>query len=310
MRVFVTGASGFIGSAVVRELIGAGHQVLGLARSDASEAAIKAAGAEVHRGDLADLDGLSRLAESAEGVVHAGYNHDFFHDPSVQDFMAAFVAAAEADRRAIGAFGRVLAGSDRPLVFASGAAGLVSDRIATEEDGGDVEAGPLGVRRLTEQIALAMASEGVRVSSMRLPPTVHGDGDRGFVPGLIQIARARGVSAYVGEGLNRWPAVHKLDAASLFRLALEKAPAGTRLHPIAEEGVTIREVADVIGRKLNLPVASIPAEAAGEHFGRLAFVIGMDCPTSSRLTRERLGWNPTRRTLIEDLEQGTYFDNQ
>jgi nucleoside-diphosphate-sugar epimerase len=307
MRVFVTGATGFIGSAIVRELMGAGHRVLGLARSDVSAAALEAVGADVHRGSLEDLDSLKRGAEASDGVIHAGYNHDFFRDPSAGDFLALFLAAAEADRRAIETLGQALAGSDRPLVVTSGTATLAPNRLGTEADGSD-SASVASVRGASEEIVLAMVSRGVRASVIRLPPTVHGDGDHGFVPGLIQTARAKGVSGYVGEGSNRWPAVHRLDAAVLYRLALEGAPAGSRLHGVAEEGVPLRQIATTIGRHLNVPAVSVPSEAAGGHFGPLAFVIGLDNPTSSRLTQELLGWSPTRPDLIQDLEQGTYFD--
>lgn len=305
MRVFVTGATGFIGSAIVNELTGAGHHVVGLARSDASAAALEAKGVAVQRGPLEDLDSLKRGAQASDGVIHAGYNHDWLH-AAEGDFFALFMAAAEADRRAIEAMGEVLAGSNRPLVITSGLLGLTPGRLGTEDDAGD----PASPRNASEVVTLAMAGTGVRSSVVRLPPSVHGDGDKGFVPGLIGIARAKGTSAYVGDGSNRWPAVHRLDAAVLFRLALEKAAAGSRLHGSAEEGVPFRDIAIAIGKNLNLPIVSVPAEEADEHFGRMGRFVAMDAPNSSRLTRERLGWNPTHRTLLQDLEQGTYFEQQ
>lgn len=302
MKVFVTGATGFIGSAIVKELLGAGHQVLGLARSDASAASLAAGGAEVLRGDLKDLDSLKSGADAAGGVIHAGYDHDWMHAAD-DEFFSRFMAAAETDRRAIEAMGSALTGSDRPLVITSGLLGLAPGRIGTENDAGDPET----PRRPSEGLTLSLAAHGVRGSVVRLPPSVHGDGDHGFVPALIGIARAKGASGYVADGANRWPAVHRLDAAQLFRLALEKAPAGSRLHGSAEEGIAFRDIAGAIGKQLNLPVVSVPNEKAEQHFGRMARFVSMDAPNSSRITRERLGWRPTQRTLIEDLELGTYF---
>jgi nucleoside-diphosphate-sugar epimerase len=295
MRVFVTGATGFIGSAVVAELTKAGHQVLGLARSDAAAVWLARAGAEVHRGSLDDPDSLARGAAEADGVIHLAYNHDFSQIP----------AAAATDRRAIEAIGAALAGSGRPFVVACGMMFSTPGRPGTEEDAAD----PNGrhPRIPNEGLALAWASRGVRASVVRLAPSVHGDGDHGLVPILIDIARNKGGSAYVGDGSNRWSAVHRLDAASLFRLALERAPAGTRLHGAGEEGVPIRDVATVIGRRLNLPVVSRTPEEAAEHFGWMAHFIGADMPASSAYTRERFGWRPTQVRLIADLENGTYF---
>jgi len=293
MKVFVTGASGFVGSAVVRELLGAGHQVVGLARSDASAASIAAAGAEVLRGSLDDLDSLRSGAAAADGVIHTAYIHNF---PN-------FAASAEADRRAIEALGAALAGSDRPFVVTGGSGGLAPGRLATEED-----TVPAGMPRVSEQLGLSLAAQGVRVSIMRLPTSVHGEGDHGFVPRLITIAREKGVSAYPGDGSNRWPAVHRIDAARLYRLALETAPTGSRLHPIGDEGVPTREIAEVIGRHLSLPVVALPAEQAGEHFGWLAAFFALDIPVSSTLTRQRFGWQPTQPGLIADLEEGHYFN--
>ncbi|HLW70773.1 MAG TPA: SDR family oxidoreductase [Candidatus Binataceae bacterium] len=309
MRVFVTGATGFIGSAIVSELIGAGHRVLGLARSDAAAASLKAVGAEVHRGALDDPDSLKRGAEASDGVIHAAFVHDFLSDNSVRDFSSLYLAAAETDRRAIETLGLALAGSDRPLVVTSGTALLAPNRLGTEDDGPD-PASSAAPRVASEETTLSMASRGVRASVVRLPPSVHGDGDRGFVPGLINFAREKAVSGYVGEGFNRWPAVHRLDAAVLYRLALESAPAGSRLHAVAEEGVALRDIAIAIGRHLNVPVVSVPSARAGDHFGWLTNFIAMDNPTSSSLTRKRVGWRPAQRDLIQDLDQGSYFDSR
>jgi nucleoside-diphosphate-sugar epimerase len=306
MRVFVTGASGWIGSAVVPELIGAGHQVTGLARSEASAAAVTKAGAEVLRGTIDDLDRLRAAAETSDGVIHLAFQHDLA-------FSGGFEAAADADRRAVEAFGEALAGSGRPFVIASGTLGLRPGRVATERDGFDPDSGlarasaAARTRQGTAHLTLSLASRGVRSSVLRLPPTVHGDGDHGFMATLVGIAREKGVSGYVGDGANRWPAVHRFDAAHLFRLAVEQAPAGSALHAIADEGVPVRDIAEVIGRHLNLPVVSVPAGQAAEHFSWLGAFIGIDSPASSALTRELLGWQPAQPGLIEDLEKGHYF---
>ncbi|HYZ54729.1 MAG TPA: SDR family oxidoreductase [Streptosporangiaceae bacterium] len=307
MRVFVTGASGWIGSAVVPELIGAGHQVTGLARSDTSAAALTAAGAQVHHGTLDDLDGLRSAAAASDGVIHLAFKHDIAFSGDFQD-------AADADRRAVETFGEALAGSDRPFVIASGTLGLSTGRVATERDGhGPDSAAHLGggpqTRQATAEITLSLASRGVRSSVLRLPPTVHGDGDNGFMAAIVGIARDKGVSGYIGDGSNRWPAVHRLDAAHLFRLALEKAPAGSTLHAVADEGVPIRDIAEVIGRHLNLPMASISPEDAAGHFTWLAGFLGADSPASSALTRELMGWQPAHPGLIDDLDKGHYFHN-
>ena len=305
MRVFVTGASGWIGSAVVPELIGAGHEVIGLARSDASATAVTASGAEVQRGTIDDLDSLRSAASASDGVIHLAFKHDLA-------FTGDFQGAADADRRAIETLGDALAGSDRPLVIASGTLGLLPGRVATERDWPDSAALPLwpsGPRARMEnaQLTLALASRGVRSSVMRLPPTVHGAGDHGFMATIVAIARDKGVSGYIGDGSNRWPAVHRLDAARLFRLALELAPAGTVLHAVADEGVPIRAVAEVIGRQLDLPVASISPADTAEHFRWLAGFLGVDSPASSAQTREATGWQPTHPGLIDDLDKGHYF---
>ena len=290
MRVFVTGASGWIGSAVVPELIGAGHQVLGLARSDSSAAAIAAAGAEVLRGDLDDLDTLRAGATSSDGVIHLAFIHDFTR----------FEDSVSADARAIETMGAALEGSGKPLVIASGTPALPG-RVATE--GEPAPGGPSAGRAANAQAALDMAARGVRSSVVGLPRTVHGQGDHGFIARLIGIARDKGISGYVGDGSSRWPAVHVLDAAHLFRLAAEQAPAGSRLHAVGDEGVPVRDIAEVIGRHLNLPTASVPAE----DFGWLGQILAVDQPASSALTRELLGWRPVQPGLIEDLDKGHYF---
>jgi nucleoside-diphosphate-sugar epimerase len=299
MRVFVTGATGFIGSAIVQELLGAGHQVLGLVRSDAAERSLVAAGAAAHRGALDDLDSLKRGAAAAEGVIHTAYNHDFVNVPRE--------AAAEADRRAIEALGATLAGSGHPLIVTSGIGILAQGRIYTEDDVPDPSAGAAH-RMPSERAAIALAPRGVRASVVRLPPSVHGDGDYAFVPALIRIAREKGVSAYVGEGRNRWPAVHRLDAAHLYRLAVEKGPAGATFHGVADEGVPTREIAEIIGRRLNVPVVSKSREEAADHFGWLGGFFAIDAPTSSAQTQERMGWRPRQPGLLADLEQGRYFE--
>jgi nucleoside-diphosphate-sugar epimerase len=292
MRVFVTGASGWIGSAVVPELIGAGHQVLGLARSDSSAAAIAAAGAEVLRGDLDDLGTLRAGAVGCDGVIHLAFIHDFTD----------FEASVSADRRAIETMGTALEGSGKPLVIASGTA-AVPGRVATEGDE-SAPGSPVAGRAENALVTRGMAARGVRSSVVGLPRTVHGEGDRhGFIARMIGLARDKKVSGYVGDGSGRWPAVHVLDAAHLFRLAVEQAPAGSRLHAVGDEGVPIRDIAAVIGRHLNLPVASVPAEG----FGWLGQILAVDQPASSAQTRELLGWRPVQPGLIEDLDKGHYF---
>ena len=308
MRIFITGASGWIGSAVVPELLDAGHQVVGLARSDASAAKLEAVGAEVLRGTIDDLDSLRSAASASDGVIHLAFKHDIA-------FSGDFQGAADADRRAVETLGEALAGSDRPLVIASGLLGLAPGRLATERDGHDVDpaaaasGGGPQTRQATAEFVLSLASGGVRSSIVRLPPTNHGDGDNGFLAAIVGIARDKGVSGCIGDGLNRWPAVHRLDSAHLFCLAVEKAPPGSTLHAVADEGVPIRDIAVVIGRHLDLPVASIAPEDAAGHFAWLADPLALDSPASSALTRELLGWQPTHAGLIDDLEQGQYFHN-
>jgi nucleoside-diphosphate-sugar epimerase len=305
MRVLVTGASGWIGSAVVPELTGAGHRVVGLARSAASAQALEAAGAEVQHGSLDDLDGLRTAAAAADGVIHLAFKHDIA-------FSGDFDGAVVADRRAIESFAEALEGSDKPLVIASGTMGVALGRVATEKDGRDIDpnaigGGPLG-RQANAQLVLSLADRGVRSSVLRLPPTTHGDGDNGFMATAVGIAREKGVSGYVGDGANRWPAAHRSDAARLFRLAVEAAPAGSVLHAVDDEGVPVRDVAEVIGRHLDIPTASIAPEESGAHFGWLAGFLAIDGPASSALTRELLGWHPTGPGLLEDLDKGHYFD--
>lgn len=298
MRVFVTGATGYIGSAIVRELFATGHQVLGLARSDAAEALLASAGAEVHRGTLDDLDSLHRGATAADGVIHLAYNHDF----------SDYQGAAHTDLRAVETIGAALEGSGKPFVITSGTLLLTMlGRRGTEEDVLD----PALPRIASENAAIALAERRVRSSVVRLAPSVHGEGDKhGFVPSLIGIARDKGVSAYIGDGSNCWPAVHRLDAARLFRLAVEAAPAGSRLHGVGEEGVPFRDIAEAIGRQLKLPVVSITTEKAGDHFGFLSAFVSFDNPTSSTLTQQRLGWQPQGPRLIADIEQGHYFNHE
>jgi nucleoside-diphosphate-sugar epimerase len=298
MRIFVTGATGFIGSAVVRDLLDAGYEVVGLARSDGAAESVVAAGATVHRGDLADLESLRRGASTADGVVHTAYNHDF--SVSRPD-------AAAADRRAVEAMAETLAGSGRPLVITSGTGRRSPGQIATEDVLPDPTTDPTG-RVATELFATSFVERGVRVAVVRFPPSVHGVGDHGFIPRLIDIARSKGVSAYPGDGVNRWPAVHRLDAAHLFRLALESAPAGARLHGVGDEGVPVREIAEVIGRHLNVPATSVGGNETAEHFGFLGAFFASDLPASSAITQQMLGWHPVQPGLIADLEAGHYFD--
>jgi nucleoside-diphosphate-sugar epimerase len=299
MRIFVTGASGWIGSAVVAELLQADHEVLGLARSDASAEIVAAAGAKVLRGDIGDLDVLRAGARESDGVVHLAFRHDVA-------FSGDFDTAVKSDLAAIEALGEALAGTGRPLAIASGVAGLKPGELATERDTAEPFPGA-GGRIRNERTALALAERGVRSMSVRFAPTVHGDGDPGFMAITVAADRAAGSAAYIGDGRNRWPAVHRSDAARLVRLGIEGAPAGSVLHAVAEEGVVIREVTEAIGRGLRLPVTSITPEQAQAQFGFLARFLGMDIPVSSALTRELLSWAPSGPGLVADLEQGHYF---
>jgi nucleoside-diphosphate-sugar epimerase len=295
MRIFLTGATGFIGSAIVPELINAGHQVLGLTRSDAGAQSLIAAGAEAHQGNIEDLESLRRGSEISDGVIHCAFNHDF----------SKFVENCENDRRAIEAMGSVLVGSDRPLVITSGTGmgNAAPGQPATEDHFDPNHPNP---RRASEVAGASMAERGVNVSVVRLPQ-VHDTVKQGLITYSVQLAREKGVSAYIGDGLNRWPAAHVLDVARLYRLALEKHEAGSRYNAVAEEGVSMREIAEVIGRGLKVPAVSLSPEEAPAHFGWLAMFAGFDMPASSAKTRERLGWHPTGPTLISDLEQMHYL---
>ena len=305
MRIFVTGASGWIGSAVVPELLAAGHGVVGLARSDRSAQRLEAAGAIVHRGDLDDPTDLGKAAADSDGVIHLAFQHEVAFE------RGDFASAAAADRRAVEAMGEALATSDRPLVLASGTLGLAVGRVATEDDGlvaSDVtRAIPAGIRTATALYTLSLRGIGVHSSVLRFPPTVHGDGDRGFMATFVDVARKHGVAGFVGDGANRWPAVHRSDAARLARLAVEKAPAGAVLHAVGDEGVPFREIAEAMGRRLGVPSASVSPEQALEHFGPLGLFAGVDSPASAAITRELLGWEPTGPTLLEDLDEDYYY---
>ncbi len=295
MRVFVTGATGFIGTAVVKELIDAGHQVLGLARSDAGVKSLIAAGVQAHRGDVEDLESLRRGAAASDGVIHTAFIHDF----------SKFEANCEIDRRAIEALGSALAGSDRPLIVTSGTAvAYTPGRPSTEDDAPN---SPMP-RVASEQAADGVAAKGVRVSVIRLPQ-VHDPVKQGLITYLVAVAREKGISAYIGDGLNRWPAVHVLDAARLYRLAIEKGSAGARYNAVAEEGVPLREIAEAIGRGLKVPVISMPPEKAAEHFGWLGFFTAHDIPASSALTQQRLGWRTIGPSLIADLNAMNYLES-
>ena len=288
MRIFVTGASGFIGSAIVRELVGAGHDVLGLARSEDGAKRVTAAGAAVHRGTVEDLDCLKRGAAEADAVIHTAFNHDF----------TKFAESCQADKAAIEALGGVLAGSNRPLLVTSGLLGIAS------EDESPSGAFP----RKSEETALALAAKGVRAMVIRLPPSVHGDGDHGFVPALIRAAREKRFATYVGDGQSVWSAVHRLDAARLYRLALEKGKPGDRFHGVGDEGIPTKEIAEVIGRRLGVPAVSKSREETEALLGFIGHVLAIGIRSTSSKTREKLGWRPTEVGLIADLEKGTYFD--
>jgi nucleoside-diphosphate-sugar epimerase len=300
MRVFVTGATGFIGSAIVKELIGAGHQVLGLTRSDAGADALIAEGAEVHRGALEDLESLRSGAAACDGVIHCAFIHDF----------SKFQESCATDRQVINAIGDVLSGSVRPLIVTSGTGmgAYAPGQVAVETNAASSKT-THHPRVSSEEGAADVAAKGVKVSIMRLPPSVHDRGDHGFVPRLISIAREKGISAYVGDGANRWPAVHRLDAAHLYRLVLEKGIASTN-NAVGDPGIPTREIAEVIGKHLNLPLKSLMPEEAAAHFGWVAGFFGADIPASAKLTEERLGWKPTHPGLIVDMEHADYFENK
>jgi len=300
MRVFVTGASGFIGSAVVRELLGAGHSVVGLARSDRSEAALTAADVEVHRGDIDDPDSLHEGAAGADGVIHLAFDNTF-------STATIYEASVAADLRAVEAMGVALEGSGKPFVVASGTLALAfTPGLGTEGDPSD----PALPRVASERAAIALAPRGVRSSIVRLAPCVHDETRAGLATTLIGIASEKGVSGFIGDGANRWPGVHRLDAAKLFRLALEAAPAGSRLHAVGDEGVPMHEIAGAIGRGLGLPVVSVTAEEADDHFGFFSLVVPLDNPTSSAFTQQTLGWRPTRSGLIVDLEGPGHYGSR
>jgi nucleoside-diphosphate-sugar epimerase len=311
MKVFVTGGSGWIGRGLVPELIAAGHTVIGLARSDAAAQTLRAAGAEVRSGSLDDLDTLRELAASSDGVIHLAFD-------TGMAFSGDFAGAADAERQAIETFGEALAGTDKPLVTASGILGVLGvpdGVVATERDGLVADAGgrqspiPGGERRMaTADFTLALAERGVRSCIVRLPPSTHGDGDNGFIPTAIDFARQKGAAAYIGDGNNRWPAVHRDDAARLLRLAFESAPAGSVLHAVGEHGVPIREVAQAFAEGLDIPVVSVTAEQAGEYVGFLGGFWAVDGPASSQITRGLLGWEPSHPGLLVDLKEGRYFD--
>jgi nucleoside-diphosphate-sugar epimerase len=294
MRVFVTGATGWVGSAVIEELQAAGHIVTGLARSEAAEATLASAGIAAHRGSLEDLESLHAGAAASDAVVHTAFNHDF----------SRFAENGAAETRAIDALGSALAGTDKPLIITSGVGLIAPGRVVTEDDVRDAS---VPFPRNPESAALAAAARGVRVSVLRLAPSVHGKGDHGFVPIVIGLARERSASAYIGDGNNRWPGVHRRDAARLYRLALERAAEYAVYHAVADDGVPFREIAGVIGRHLNLPVVSVSGDDVAEHFGWFAHFAHIDAPASSAKTQQTLGWHPTEPALLDDLDSAAYF---
>ncbi len=320
MKVFVTGATGFIGSAVVKELIGAGHEVLGLARTDESAAKLKKMGALVHRGSLEDLESLRSGATASDGVIHLGFVHELGQASVAKRFGIIFGGLSRGimtsfgqtivgiDIKAIEAIGSALAGTNRPFVNVLGTMSLKPGKIGTEKDPLDPSSIG-GIRSQSEKAMFALSAKGVRSMVVCLPPTVHGDGDKAFVPRMITAAKKNGVSAFINDGQNRWPSVHQRDAAHLLRLVLEKGVAGTRYHAVADEGVLVKEIATVIGRKLNLPVRGKSGKEAAKHFSWLSAFLAVDNPASSQWTQQQLGWKPTHLGLIADLEKGTYFEN-
>ena len=298
MRVFVTGATGWIGSAVVNELVKNGHEVMGLSRSEIGAEALEAAGAKVQRGDLEDLESLRKGAAWSEGVIHCAFVHDFTD----------FAKSCAIDRKAIETIGEVLAGKNYPFIISSGTAGGYPG-VEVTEDTVDGPPTPLAVRKQSEVLVLSLVSKGIKSSVLRLPPTVHGDGDKGFIASLTSVAKNKGVSAYIDEGKSRWPAVHRLDAATLYRLVLEKAPGGERYLAVDDAAVPTKVIAEAIGKHLGVPIKSIPAAEAIEQLGFVGMIFGYDCPANSTKTREKFGWVPKHNSLIEDLEEGHYFTN-
>jgi nucleoside-diphosphate-sugar epimerase len=298
MRIFITGASGWIGSVVSQEVLAAGHRVVGLARNDDSFAKLQAAGITPHRGSLDDLDSMRDAAAASDGVIHLAFKHDF----------SDYANSGLTERATIEMFGDTLAGSDRPLLFASGVAGLRPGRLATEDDASPYS-GPEAPRGGVEPLALSYADRGIRAVALRFAPTVHGEGDHGFTQTISRVAAEKGVSGYVGDGSNRWPAVNRADAATMVALALAHAPAGSRMHGVGEEGITALEIATAIGEARGIPTASIPPDEAMAHFGWIGMFFGMDVPTSSTKTQKLLGWTPTNQGLIADIKAGYYGHN-
>lgn len=296
MHIFVTGATGFIGSAIVTELINAGHRVTGLVRSDAAAEALARQGATPHRGDLNDLDSLRQGVKDADGVIHTAFNHDF----------TTYRDNCEMDRGVIAALGSALTGSDRPLLVTSGIGILPTGQVLTE-DAAPATGAHAHPRAASEQAARALMDQGINAGIIRLPPSVHGPGDHGFVPTLIDLARRTGLAAHVGDGANRWPAVHRLDAARLYRLALEKARPGACWHGVADGGVPFRDITAIIARRLNLPQVSTDGSAAAAHFGWIGGFAAMDVPASADRTRAELGWYPMETGLLADLDSAAYF---